>query len=57
MIVLGSLTMASVFATQLLNGSFNELKSKNPECSSPEESSVEFSKFLKFLKNLLDYDS
>ena len=49
--VLGSLTVTSVFATQLLNDSFNEIKSKNPECSSPEESSVEFSKFLKFFKN------
>ena len=55
--VLGSLTVTGVFATQLLDGSFNELKSKNPECSSPEESSVEFSKLLKFHKNLLDYDS
>ena len=50
--VLGSLTVTSVFATH--NGSFNELKSKNPECSSPEESSVEF---LKFYKNLIDHDS
>ena len=55
--VLGSLTVTGVFATQLLDGSFNELKSKNPECSSPEESSVEFSNLLKFHKNPLDYDS
>ena len=48
--VLGSLTVTGVFATQLLDGSFNELKSKNPECSSPEESSVEFSVFKTFIK-------